>query len=303
MEITAQMVKALRDKTGIGFNKCREALTECGGDEEKAFDYLRKKGMETAAKKSGRDTRQGLVLVEVSGDNSFGAVLEVNCESDFVARNDEFLGFTGNLIQQLLNEKSLKNVKFDENDAGLEKFCAMPYSGDKANTVDATLKSMIAKIGENMRIRRLARFDLAGKTGYVGSYVHMGGKIGVLISMTCKNAATKSKPEFQEMVKDICMQVAASNPLWVSREQVPADIIAKEREIYSEQMKGKPANIVDKIVDGKLAKLLYAEKCLLEQLFIRDDSKQVLAMINEKAKALGDEIGVTDFARFELGAD
>ena len=303
MEINAQMVKALRDKTGIGFNKCREALTSCEGDVDKAVEFLRKKGLETAAKKSSRDAKDGLVRIAVNAKNTTGAILEVNCESDFVARTEAFQGYTETLIKQLLESNDMGSVTTQESDNKIGAFLESKYSGDESHTVESMLKATIAQIGENMLMRRLARFDLSGQAGYVGSYSHMGGKIGVLVELHCGKPETGGNADLHQLAKDLCMQVAASNPICLSRDDMPADAVGKEREIYREQVKGKPDNVIDKIVEGKLNKLFYADKCLLEQPFVKEPKTKVKALVDEKSKALGDEIKVVRFARYELGAE
>lgn len=303
MEITAQMVKELREKTGIGFNKCREALINSEGDLQKAIDHLRKKGLETAAKKSGRETRDGLVRVATNDTATIGAMLEVNCESDFVARNEAFQALTQNIIDQIISMNDLGSVTPADSDKGIETLLAAKYVADDSQTIDAALKAIIAKIGENMRMRRMARFDLGGQTGYIGTYIHMGGKMGVMVESHCGKPETASNEKLHALVKDLCMQVAATNPVCVSREQMPAEIVEKEREIYTEQVKGKPADVINKIVEGKLNKLLYAEKCILEQPFVKEPKQTIKALVEATSKELGDEISIIRFARYELGAE
>jgi len=236
MAITAEMVKKLRDQTGAGMMECKNALTEANGDFEEANTILRKRGLASAAKKAGRTTSDGLIAHRVAADNSSGVLAEVNCESDFVARTPDF--------QQLMEDvlTAIETAGDAANDSWLK---------DPSAPVIKLLAPVIAKLGENMAVPRFVRY--AGK-GYVGQYIHLGGKIGVMVEFSGVTPATSAREEFTTLVKEIAMQVAAASPSYASRDQVATDVLDKEKAIYRAQMEnsGKPANVIDKIVEGKL---------------------------------------------------
>jgi len=282
--ITADMVKKLRDQTGAGMMECKNALTEADGNFENATTILRKRGLASVAKKAGRTTSEGLIGNRLSADRSSGVLVEVNCESDFVARTPDFQ----QLIQDVLTE--IETAGDAANDAWLK---------DPQGPVLKRVAPVIAKLGENMAIPRFVRY--AGK-GYVGQYIHMGGKIGVQVEFGGVTAEMAGREEFQTLAKEIAMQIAAASPGYVSRESVPADVLDKEKSIYRAQMEnsGKPANVIDKIVEGKLGSF-YQQVVLPDQASIRDPKmtvKDVLALAN---KALGGSVTVTRFARLKVG--
>lgn len=274
-EISAALVNELRNETNLGMMECKKALLEAKGDKQAAIRLLRERGMAVAQKKASRTTNSGLIASLVKSDGSAASLVEVNCETDFVAKNEGFLKFV-----QTLATKAL------EGDANL------------AETEKAGLNSLIQAIGENMVIRRNARFVCNGP-GQVASYIHMGGKIGVLAEIGCTKAETVKNAAFVEAAKDVCMQIAASVPQYLEPSAVPADVIAAEREIYAKQVQGKPANIVGKIVDGKIQKF-YADVCLLLQPFIKEPKQNVTAVLAAASKAAGDTITVRRFARYQL---
>ena len=252
MAITTALIKELRERTGAGMLDCKKALEENGGDIEKAIDWLREKGIAKAAKKSGRVAAEGLVFAAVSADRKKGAILEFNSETDFVAKNDEFKTFGEKLVQlslehDLTSEDELK---------------AFELEGKK---VEDNLTELIAKIGENMNIRRL---KLVSTDGFVETYIHLGGKIGVLL-----NVSGEATPENVEKAKGVAMHVAAMDPKYLNSEQVTADDLEREKEIARHQLQqeGKPENIIEKILDGKMRKF-YEENCLVNQKYVRDDS-------------------------------
>ncbi|UZP67310.1 translation elongation factor Ts [Desulfovibrio mangrovi] len=264
MSISAAMVKSLRDKTGAGMMDCKKALAENNGDEEKAIDWLRQKGLSKAAKKAGRATTEGLVGCVVEG--KVGALAEFKCETDFVARNEAFIA---------LSQKFAQDVAAN----GAEGF---------TDRVAADVTDCIATLGENMSAGRAARVTLAND-GVIGSYVHSNGKIGVLVAIEGTDNA--------ELAKNIAMQVAATNPVSLDASSIPADLIEREREIHRQKTleEGKPENIVDKIVDGRMQKF-FKEVTLLDQPYIRDDKMAVKDLLKGGAK-------VTEFVRFALGED
>lgn len=285
MNFTAQDVKELREKTGCGMMDCKKALSEADGDMEKAIELLREKGLATAAKKAGRIASEG--LVEVVIDGNVGAVLEVNSETDFVAKNDEFKTFVNNLTRQIISE----------NPQDVAALMEMPYKAEPEKTVDAALKEKIATIGENMNIRRFNRFE-----GVLVGYVHGGGRIGVIVKFVVDDEAKAQSDAFKTYAKDIAMQVAAAYPQYLTRDDVPADVLDKEKEILTAQAinEGKPAAIAEKMVAGRIQKY-YKEFCLVEQPFVKNPDQSVTQYTEETAKALGMSIRIDGFARVEKG--
>lgn len=283
MSITAAMVSELRKKTGAGMMDCKKALTETGGNMEEAVDFLRKKGLSAAAKKSGRVTAEGAVAAVAEGN--VGAVVEVNAETDFVAKNDAFQAFVA----------GVRDVIMSGPVADVEALNALPYPGT-ARTVAEELTHQIATIGENMGIRRLARID-AGD-GVVAAYVHGAGKIGVLVEL----ATSSRDSRVEELGKQVAMHVAAASPQYLCREEVPAEVIAKEKEIMRVKAleSGKPENIVEKIIGGQINKF-YSEICLLEQAFVIDPDNSVQKAVDACAKELGTPVALKSFVRFQLG--
>lgn len=271
--ITAELVKNLREKTGAGMMDCKKVLTETDGDMEKAAELLRERGIAKAAKKSGRVAAEGLVATYVTGDKKVGAVVEVNAETDFVAKNEEFVGFVNDIAE----------IVATKNPADVEALLETAYK-ETGKSVKEVLTDKIATIGENMSIRRFERFE---SQGLVESYIHGAGKIAVLVNF--------AKGE-TELAKDVCMQIAAARPEYLKREEVPQDRVAKEMEILKAQAmnEGKPAEIAEKMVQGRIGKF-YSEICLLDQEFVKDSSMKVGDLINSKGAEM------VKFARFETG--
>jgi elongation factor Ts len=282
--ITADQVKKLRDQTGAGMMECKGALTEANGDFEEANTILRKRGLASAAKKAGRSAREGLIGHQLSDDHSTGTLVEVNCESDFVARTAEF--------QQLIDDVLAEIEK--AGDAATEAWLT-----DPDGPVRKRLAASIATLGENMAVPRFVRYAGAG---YVGQYIHMGGKIGVQVEFGGCTPEIGSREELKTLVKEIAMQIAAASPAYVSREAVPADVLEKERAIYRAQMEnsGKPANVLDKIVEGKLGSF-YKQVVLPDQESIRDPKMTVKDVLAAANAALGASIAITRFARLKVG--
>ncbi len=281
--ITAQVVKELREKTGCGMMDCKKALSASDGDMEKAIEFLREKGLATAAKKAGRIASEGVVTVVIDG--KAGAVLEVNAETDFVAKNAEFTDFVDNVAKVIVKE----------NPADVDALLALDYADGK--TVDAALKEKIATIGENMNIRRFVRYE-----GNLIGYVHGGGRIGVLVKFNVGDEAVCEKPEFVEYAKNVAMQIAAINPLYLTPADVPEEVLAKEKEILTAQAinEGKPAAIAEKMVAGRIKKY-YKEFCLVDQEYVKNPDQDVKAYTAEVAKALGTTIEIAAFTRLEKG--
>ena len=284
MAFTAKDVKELRERTGCGMMDCKKALTETDGDFEKAIEYLREKGLAAATKKAGRIAADGMVYATVDKENKLGVVVEVNSETDFVAKNEMFREFVADVAA----------VVAKENPATVEELLtkAMP-NGD---TVEAALQEKILVIGENLKIRRFVRYE-----GPCVAYIHAGGTHGVLVNFEVSDEVF-AKPEFEAYGKDIAMQIAAANPTYLVREDVPAEVLDKEKEILTQQAinEGKPAAIAEKMVAGRIAKY-YKENCLVEQAFVKDDKQTITAYTNATAKELGGDIKIVAFTRFEKG--
>lgn len=284
MAITAKMVSELREKTGAGMMDCKKVLVEVNGDLEKAVELLREKGLAAAAKKAGRVAAEGLVETYITEDGSKGAVVEVNCETDFVAINEGFIELTKNIAKQVANSDV----------ADVESLLAEKYIANESVTVKDALTDLIAKLGENMSIRRFQKFETAG---VLSQYIHGGGRIAVMVELN--SAKTE---EASGVAKEIALQVAASNPLFLTRDIVPADTVNKEKEIYTQQAlnEGKPEKVVEKMVEGRINKY-FKEVCLLEQPWIKDQDFTIAKLVEQKSKEQGSDIKVVKFARFEKG--
>lgn len=284
MAISAAEVKKLRDQTGAGMMDCKAALEEANGNFEEANTILRKKGLASAAKKAGRATSEGLIGNAVSDTHDSGVLVEINCESDFVARTDDFQALIRNVIAEIQKAGDAAN------EAWLK---------DPAGPVQPLVAAAIAKLGENMAVPRFVRY--AGH-GYVGQYIHLGGKLGVQVEFSGVTAEVAGREEFVNLVKEIAMQIAAAGPAYATRAEVPADALEKEKAIYRGQMEnsGKPANVIEKIVEGKLGSY-YSQVVLIDQPSIRDPKMSVGDVIAAANKALGSNVSVTRFARIKVG--
>ena len=291
VEITAQMVKQLRDKTNVGMMDCKTALIEAEGDMEKSVDILRKKGKAIAAKRSGKATNEGLIASKISSDNKSGVLVEVNSETDFVARNEIFRFFVKDIAEHL----ELNNPG-DTSELFSQKFTKNP-----SITVQDALSEVIAKIGENIQIRRFEKLT-ADEKGAISEYIHMGGKIGVLIKISLEKPESGAKGEVQELMKDLCMQVAASSPTYIQETDIPSSVLEKEKEIQKAQIKGKPEHIIDKIVEGKMKKF-YSEVCLIHQPYVKEPKMAIKDYVADISKKVGDNIQISCFVRFVLGEE
>ena len=280
-EITAAAVNNLRAMTGVGMMDCKKALQEANGDVDAAVKLLRERGVAVAAKRAEKAANQGAVAAKGSADGKVMAMVEVNCETDFVARNEGFQAF----VQQVVDT-------------------ALANPADVAEVMKDDLSAKIAQTGENMKIRRSVRYTLEG-TGKLASYIHMGGKVGVVLDVACGKAETVANVAFDELTRDLCLQVAAAMPRYLVPADVAAEEVAAERDIYAKQMadQNKPANILEKIIDGKMVKF-YGEICLLEQEFVKaaDTTVIIKDLIAKVAKECNDTITVRKFDRFQLGA-
>lgn len=275
-QITASQVKALRDATGVSMMECKKALEETQGDLDGAMKLLRERGMAVAAKRATKEAKQGCVMAAVSDDGNTRAMVEVNCETDFVARNADFV--------KLVEETVAEALKTDD-----------PLS----DVMHDMLMDRIAAIGENLKIRRNVRYTLSG-TGSVVSYIHMGGKVGVLVELGCEKPESVTDPRFEELARDLTLHVAASAPRYLRPEEVPEDVLAEEREIFAKQVEDKPPQVVDKIVEGKIRKF-YAEVCLVAQPFVKEPKQSISDLLQTVGKALDDTLTIRRFVRYQLG--
>jgi elongation factor Ts len=273
-DITAAAVAKLREMTNAGMMDCKKALTEANGDLDKAVDILRKKGAATATNKGAREAREGVVAQYIAPGGRLGVLVEVNCQTDFVARNEMFKAFADDVAKRL--------------------------AADPKTDFEADRVGMVAKIRENIQIPRHARMEVSGN-GMVAAYIHTGAKVGVLVEVGAGKEATVGAEDFKQLVKDITLQIAAGHPFAVTRDQVPADVVAKEKEIAAEQVKNKPPQAVTKIVEGKLEKFDQTY-CLVDQGFVKKNSEiSVKEHVGSVAKQLGDEITIRRFVRFQVG--
>ena len=273
-EITPALVAKLREMTGAGLMDCKKALVEAGGDPSTAVDILRKKGVASAARKAGREAKEGVIAQCILPGSRVGVLVEINCETDFVAKNDTFKAFCDEIARKLAN------------DPGVD--------------LETDRVAAVAKIGENVKVSRHERFEVDG-SGMVAAYIHTGAKVGVLVEVGAGNENTAGTDEFKQLVRDITLQITAAQPIAVSRDQVDPAIIAKEKEIAVEQVKGKPAQAIAKIVEGKLDKF-FQSHCLLDQGLVKKNSEvTVREHLGGVAKQLGDEITIRRFIRFQVG--
>ncbi len=291
MAVTAALIKQLREMTGVGMSDCKAALVETDGDIDKAVEVLRKKGMAKAEKKAGRVAAEGLSYTYITEDGKAAAAVEVNSETDFVAKNEIFKAFVENVAKQAIKSDA----------ADMDAFMSEAWIEDSAKTVKEALIEKISVIGENLSIRRYKKFTADENSVFV-SYLHAGGKVAVLLEF----ASDVNNEALVEAGKNVCMQIAAMSPKFVRREEIPADFIAKEREILTEQAKadpknaGKPENILEKMIEGRINKEL-KEFCLVDQEYVKDDKVSVGKYIENVAKEIGGNVSIKRFVRFETG--
>lgn len=276
VNIDAKQVATLREKTGAGILDCRKALMETNGEMEAAVDLLRAKGTASAAKKAGRAANEGLIAQAILPGSKVGVLVEVNCETDFVAKNESFQAIT----------------------AGWAKALAENHATD----LEPSRIETVAKISENIQIRRNARLEVKG-SGAVAAYIHLGGKIGVLLEVSAGKDETVNHDDFKQLVRDITLHIAAASPVCLNRNEVPATLVERERAIYREQApKDKPAEMIEKIIDGKMGKF-YAGACLLEQGFVKNPEQTITALVAATSKNLGDIIEIRAFVRYQVGEE
>ena len=293
--ITASTVNELRQKTNAGMMDCKKALTETNGDMEAAIDILRKKGIASSAKRADREAREGTVQAMLNGDCTVGSLVEVNCETDFVGKNDSFRGFVDVVATHIVDAGPA--------DADLAAALTQPVPASNGLSLQDVIKEKGGIVGENIVLRRFRRFA-APANGSLASYIHLGGKVGVLLEATAGKAETLTSDTFKTLLKDVNLHIAASSPLSVGRDSVDPELAAKERAIYadSDRLKGKPPAAMEGILNGMMAKY-FSQICLLEQGFVKDPDKTIAQLVEETGKALGDTITITRFVRFALGEE
>ncbi len=291
MEITAGMVKELRECTGAGMMDCKKALGEAEGDMEKAVDILRTKGLADLAKKAGRATNEGLIAAFVAPGAGTAALIEVNCETDFVARNDDFQGFVSTLAEQVATAAP----------DSIEALLSQPSSAKPELTVEQLLGETVGKLGENMNVARFVRLSAEGD-GIIGAYIHGVGRIGVLVHASAQKSESSQSAALATFAKDVAMHIAAAAPGWVSRDDVPSSVVEHERAIYLAQAAetGKPEPIQAKIAEGRLDKF-FKEVCLVEQPFVKDPDITIQQLAQRVSAELGDEVRAVKFVRWVLG--
>ena len=274
-EITPALVGKLREMTSAGLMDCKKALVESNGDLDAAVDTLRKKGTATAAKKAARDANEGIIAQHITPGGKLGVLVEINCETDFVARNDSFRAFSDDTAKKI--------------------------AADAGVNLESDREAAVGKIGENIKIARNARMEVSGN-GLVAAYIHAGAKIGVLVEVGAGKESTVASDEFKQLVKDITLQIAAGHPHAVSREQVAPEVVAKEREIaaQSDRLKGKPAQAMEKILQGVIDKF-FQTYCLVDQGFVKNPEQTIAQHVAEVGKKIGDEITIRRFVRFQVG--
>ncbi len=272
-EITVAAVGKLRERTNAGLMDCKKALTEANGDMDLAVDILRKKGVATAAGKAAREAKEGVIAQHILPGSRLGVLVEINCETDFVAKNETFRAFCDEIARKLASNRDAE--------------------------VEADRVAAVARIGENIRISRHQQLEVAGN-GMIAAYIHTGAKVGVLVEVGAGQESTVAHDEFKQLVRDITLQIAAAHPIAVSREQVDPAIVAKEREIAAEQVKDKPPQAITRIVEGKLDKF-FQTHCLIDQGFVKRNEVSVKEHVASVAKQLGDDIVIRRFIRFQVG--
>jgi len=277
MAVTIDMIKELRGATGVGIADCRKALQETDGNFDEAVKILRERGAAVAAKRAEKDAKEGIISARIVENGKKGALVEVNCETDFVSRNDDFQKAVEDLAEEALNHET----------------------DTMAEAVADRINDLIAAIGENIKLRRNTKWEVEG-TGTIVSYIHMGGKVGVLLELATGKEETLSSPIFQELAKDLTLHIAAAAPQHLNRDEVSPETIESEKEIFRKQLVGKPENIIDNILKGKINKF-FSQICFLEQGFVKEDKTPVNELIAQKGKELDDTITVKRFVRYQLG--
>jgi len=284
--VSAQDVMKLREKTGAGIMDCKRALADAGGDFEKAVKILREKGIADAKKRTGREAKEGLIAIAFNGDRSEAVMVEMNCETDFVSRTEKYQKFVEDLSEDILKSGISRPDELSED-------------------IKKRIQEMAGSFGENLILRRIARIKKSDpERSYIGSYVHLNGRAGVIAEIVVDKPEIIKKPEFEELVKNILLQIASMAPISVSRDDVPEDVVKEQREVFAKQAKesGKPEKIIDKIVEGRLGKF-FSEVCLLEQKYVKQNDITVGKYIEDAAREIGGNIEIKSFVRFKLGEE
>ena len=277
MSITTSMIKDLRDATSLGIADCKKALEQTNGDFDEAIKILREKGAAVAAKRASKEANEGKIEAYISEDNQQASMIEVNCETDFVTRNEDFQSFVEELKQDSINH----------------------ICDTMAEAVSERMEEKMAQIGEKISLRRNVKWVVDG-TGAIGSYIHMGGTVGVLIELSCDKSETINNQIFKDLLKDLTLHVAAANPEFLSRDDVPVDQVESEKDIFRKQLVGKPENIIENILMGKINKY-FSQICFIEQGFVKEEKQSIKNLISEKNKQLNDNITVKRYVRYQLG--
>ncbi len=283
MDITTDMIKELRQRTGAGILDSKKALQDTQGDMERAIEFLREKGLARAAKKAEREAKEGVIEARIGNDGRRGVLVEINCETDFVARTEAFQALAAMSVEEVFKAEP-------------------PYAAPADLPIAAHLKTATAQMGENIQVRRFVRYDVTDGNSQLEAYVHAGGRVAVLLEMSAQTSEKAQSAAFKALAHDIALQIAALKPAYVRPEDVPAHVLEAERAVYRAQLadEKKPANIIERIVEGKLQKF-YEENCLLNQPFIRDDKIKIAAFIKQSSAQIGEAVQVRRFVRFELG--
>jgi elongation factor Ts len=286
--ITASIVKELRDKTNAGMMDCKKVLTETNGDIEASIKLLRERGIMKSSKMADRAATEGVITARVNADATSGLLLELNCETDFVSKNENFQAFVGSLADALAASSA----------ADLDAALALQVG---EQSIEDTVKAKVGEVGENLQFRKYVRYD-AAPGGVVASYIHLGGKVGVLIEVGTTKPETRNTESFKELIKDLTLHIAACAPKGLSRDDIPQSVVDNELDIFRARLEaeGKPANIIENILKGQIGKF-FAESCFLEQGFVKDSDIKISALLEAKGKELGDTLTVTRFVRFGLG--
>jgi len=286
-DIPAAMVMKLRKMSGQGMMDCKKALQDTDGDLEKAMDLLRKKGLATLTKRAARETSEGLVVSKTTNDGKTAVMATLCCETDFVAKSDDFVK-----TAQILTDAALSCPA----DEGIENILETTADGRKFNDI---MTELVSKTGEKTAVGDYAKYKLDGP-GLISTYIHFNEKVGTMLQIDTGDEATASKDELKQIASDIAMHITATKPLALDKDQIDPETVEREKAIFAEQVKNKPANIIDKIVEGKMKKF-YTENCLLQQPFVKDDSKSIEQVLNEAAKQAGGQANIKRFVRFEVG--
>lgn len=294
MAISTAMIKELRQETGAGVLDCKKALEATNGDYDQAAEYLREKGLDAAAKKASREANDGLVNVLVDPAGQLGVIVEVNCETDFVARTADFQAFVGAIVRQVAQDPGL---------SGVPALLNQPFIEDESVTVGDSLTQLIAKLGENIILRRFTCIERE-VSGLIEGYLHLGSRIGVIVSVSADSAAAAGSDGFRELVHDLALQIAAAAPHYISPEDVPDLVLEAEAAKYWAMVaeEQKPDHIKERIVSGRLDKW-YKETCLLRQPFVKEESMNVSDLLAQKSSELGTPLSINQFVRYELGSD